>query len=87
MPRAAIFGRIAKVTKISGACGMRGCYGRVGLHVRFCSGIVAEFVYSYFILFHDEKVSKKSSRNEAAARPARIARSLGMLLTTASLGS
>ena len=30
MPRVAIFGRNAKVTKISGACGMRSCYGSVG---------------------------------------------------------
>jgi len=58
MPRAAITGRNAKVMKIFSACGMRSCYGSVGLHVRFCSGIGAEFVYSYFILFHDEKYAK-----------------------------
>lgn len=49
-------------------------------------GIGAEFdLLPYFFL--DEKVSKKSSRNEASTRPARIGRSLGMLLTAASLGS
>ena len=50
-------------------------------------GIGAAFVFLDSYFFHDEKVSKKSSRNEAAARPARIGRSLGMLLTTALLGS
>ncbi|MEE4257047.1 MAG: hypothetical protein V2I47_08410 [Bacteroidales bacterium] len=50
-------------------------------------GVVATFVFLDSYFSHDEKVSKKSSRNEAAARPARIGRSLGMLLTTALLGS
>jgi hypothetical protein len=58
MPRAAIFGRHAKVTKISGACSMRSCYGSVGPPVRCRPGNGAEFVYSYFILFHDEKYAK-----------------------------
>jgi hypothetical protein len=39
---------------------------------------------SYFSMM---KSMQKSSRNEASALPARIGQSLGMVLTTASLGS
>jgi len=70
----------------TGGIAYAGCYESVGPPVHCGPGIGAEFdLLPYFFL--DEKVSKKSSRNEASTRPARIGRSLGMLLTSASLGS
>ena len=52
-------------------CGISRCYGNVEKLNYLCPGIGAEFdILTYF--FHDEKVSKKSSRNEASALPARI---------------
>ena len=75
MPRAVIFGRNAKVTKISGACGMRWCYGNVGPPEGHAPRYWRRICYSNSS-FSMMKRKQKSSRNEASTRPARISRSL-----------
>jgi len=87
MVRAAIFGRNAKVTKISGACGVRSCDGSVGPPESHAPRVLAQHLIILLSYFSMMKSMQKSSRNEASALSARIGRSLGMLLTTASLGS
>ena len=71
-----LFCWICARAKKTGGIAYAGCYEIVGPPVHCGPGIGAEFdLLPYFFL--DEKVSKKSSRNEASTRPARIGRSLG----------
>ena len=83
MPRAAAFGRIVKGMKISGACGMRSCYGSVGPPQGHAPG----YWRSIFLVCSFLPVQKRTKKGHPRTRPSIDIRTNIFLITQAAPGA